>query len=85
MLIGGDFNKKGKQLLKELSNQSDGRTDVKITVKTLSDVLGYDRNELKNLLEYLENKECVKIETIGGPFLYGHVSITKKGLAKSKK
>ena len=85
MLIGGDFNKKGKHLLKELANQSDHQIDVQITVNELNEILGFDRNEVKNLLEYLENKECVKIETIGGPFLYGHVSITKKGLAKSKK
>ncbi len=85
MLIGGDFNKKGKQLLKELADQSNHQTDVKVTVNNLNDVLGFDRNEVKNLLEYLENKECVKIETIGGAFLYGHVSITKKGLVKSEK
>ncbi len=85
MLIGGDFNKKGKKLLKELATLSAHQTDVQIVVNELNEALGFERNEVKNLLEYLENKECVKIETIGGPFLYGHVSITEKGLAKSEK
>ncbi|RNC85543.1 MAG: hypothetical protein ED557_01870 [Balneola sp.] len=85
MLIGGEFNRKGKRLLKELASQSDKQIEVQVTVKGLNEALEFDRNEVKNLLEYLENKGCVKIETIGGPFLYGHVSITKKGLAKSEK
>ena len=83
MLIGGDFNKKGKALLKVLAELSEFNTDIKITVIDLNNELNYDRNEIKNILEYLENKECVIIETIGGPFLYGHISITQKGLHKA--
>ena len=85
MLIGGDFNKKGKDLLKELNHLSKGDTDTQVAVQVLNDVLEFDRNEIKNLLEYLENKECVKIATIGGPFLYGHVNITQKGIIKATK
>ena len=85
MLIGGDFNKKGKDLLKQLNNLSKGDTDTQVAVQVLNDVLEFDRNEIKNLLEYLENKECVKIATIGGPFLYGHVNITQKGITKATK
>lgn len=85
MLLGGDFNKKGKELLMVLSKMSGEHTGTKITVSDLNSELHYDRNEIKNLLEYLESEECVNIETIGGPFLYGHISITKKGLLRAAK
>lgn len=85
MLIGGDFNKKGKDLLRELRTLSDGNTDSKIDVQALNDLLQFDRNEIKNILEYLENKECVKIATIGGPYLYGHIQITPKGIVRASK
>lgn len=85
MLIGGDFNKKGKDLLRELESLTHGNVNSQIEVEMLNDALNYDRNEIKNLLEYLENKECVKIATIGGPFLYGHIQITPKGIAKAGK
>ena len=85
MLIGGDFNKKGKQLLSALAELSSGDTGTKISVKELNGTLNFGRNEIKNLLEYLESKECLEIATIGGPLLYGHVTITSKGLAKAEK
>ena len=85
MLIGGDFNKKGKQLLSALAELCEGDTDVDIPVKQLNENLEFGRNEIRNLLEYLENKECLVISTIGGPLLYGHVRITRKGLAKAEK
>lgn len=85
MLIGGDFNKKGKELLRQLHSLSEGDAEQQVTVQDLNASLQYERNEIKNLLEYLENKECVKIATIGGPFLYGHVHITEKGIAKALK
>ncbi len=42
-----------------------------------------DRTEIKNTLEYLEELGYLELKTIGGPWLYGHVSITKKGLKKA--
>ncbi|HCD51876.1 MAG TPA: hypothetical protein DEQ34_05485 [Balneolaceae bacterium] len=83
MLIGGDFNKKGVQLLKTLSEMSQKDIDADVAVGDLNRALKFDRNEIKNLLEYLENKECVQIKTIGGPYLYGHISITSKGLIRA--
>jgi len=85
MLIGGDFNKKGKELLKRLKEVTEGNTNSQVSVEDLNENLRFDRNEIKNLLEYLENKECVKIATIGGPYLYGHIQITPKGIAKAVK
>ncbi len=85
MLIGGDFNKKSNQLLKELFVLSNGNIEEKVTVMSLNEILGFERNEVKNLLEYLENKELIKIESIGGPLLYGDISITERGICKVKK
>lgn len=83
MLIGGDFNAKAKKLLILLSELSENNPEKKVPVKNLVNELELDRSEFKNLLQYLENKELISIATIGGPFLYGHISITKKGIAKT--
>lgn len=85
MLIGGDFNNRAKQLLALLSDKSDQSPDMKVAVEDLVEELELDRTELKNLLEYLEGRELVEIASIGGPFLYGHVKITEKGVDKAAK
>ncbi|MEQ9266658.1 MAG: hypothetical protein RLN81_15620 [Balneolaceae bacterium] len=85
MLIGGDFNKKGKKLLQKLLELSEGETEAQISVEALNEAFKHERKEIRNLLEYLESTGCVKINTIGGPFLYGHISITEKGIYKASK
>lgn len=85
MLIGGDFNSKAKQLLALLADLSDHDPATKVEVQDLVEELELDRTELKNLLEYLDNKELIEIATIGGPFLYGHIQITEKGISKAGK
>lgn len=85
MLIGGDFNKKGKKLLQKLLELSKGETEAQVSVEALNKAFKHERKEIRNLLEYLESTGCVKINTIGGPFLYGHISITEKGIYKASK
>jgi DNA-binding MarR family transcriptional regulator len=85
MLIGGDFNNRAKQLLALLAERSDHKPNVKVDVAGLVEKLQLDRTELKNLLEYLEGRQLVEIASIGGPFLYGHVEITEKGILKAAK
>lgn len=85
MLIGGDFNNRAKQLLSLLSEKSDHKPETKVAVEDLVEELELDRTELKNLLEYLEGRELVQIASIGGPFLYGHIKITQKGILKATK
>jgi DNA-binding MarR family transcriptional regulator len=85
MLIGGDFNNRAKQLLSILSELSDNDTESKIPVEELVKELGSDRSELKNLLQYLEGRNLITIASIGGPFLYGHIRITDKGIHKALK
>ncbi|HBQ59253.1 MAG TPA: hypothetical protein DD671_06415 [Balneolaceae bacterium] len=83
MLIGEEFNNRAKQLLIKLADLSDHDPKKKIAVEDLVKELGLDRTELKNLLGYLEEKDLIRIATIGGPFLYGHLHITEKGLYKA--
>ncbi|HET8865992.1 MAG TPA: hypothetical protein VFM80_09880 [Gracilimonas sp.] len=85
MLIGGDFNNRAKQLLALLGALSDNNPDTSVSVEDLVDQLDLDRTELKNLLEYLEGRELIEIVSIGGPFLYGHIKITQKGILKAAK
>ncbi|MFP8488077.1 hypothetical protein ACKGJO_03175 [Gracilimonas sp. Q87] len=85
MLIGGDFNNRAKQLLGILYELCANDTDVKIPVEDLVEELASDRSELKNLLQYLEGRDLISIASIGGPFLYGHIRITEKGIHKALK
>ncbi|MEO9885472.1 MAG: hypothetical protein ABJR05_07695 [Balneola sp.] len=85
MIIGNNFNSKAKSILKKMLEYCDGEEGKWVPVKNLCDDLGIDKTEAKNLLEYLESKECISIETMGGPYLYGDVSLTKKGIYKSRK
>jgi uncharacterized membrane protein YvbJ len=82
MLIGGDFNKKCEELLNRAVERADGDSDAMISVTEVNDTLGYDRNEIKSYLDYLSDRGLLKIESIGGPLLYGHITVTKKGIAK---
>lgn len=45
---------------------SDGEEGVRVSVKAISEELGIDKTEARNLFEYLESKRCLKIETLGG-------------------
>jgi Mn-dependent DtxR family transcriptional regulator len=85
MIIGSDFNSKAKEILKMMFEMSEGEEGLRVEVKALCKGLKIDKTEAKNLFEYLESKGCIKIETMGGPYLYGDVSLTKKGVVKSQK
>lgn len=82
MIIGSEFSDKSKQLLKHIGYLSEGNTDQKLSVKEVNKELEFDRTEIKNFLEYLQELDCIEIITIGGPLLYGHIQITEKGLKK---
>ncbi len=84
MLIGDDFNQKCRLLLTRLATLSDNSPDNLVNVEKLNMPFGYDRNEVKSYLEYLKERGFINLRSIGGPLLYGHVSVTKKGLSKAK-
>jgi len=85
MILGKDFNSKAKEILKKMFDLSGGEESLRVNVKKICKALDIEKNEARNLFEYLESKDCIKIETMGGPYLYGDVSLTKKGIAKSQK
>lgn len=85
MIIGKDFNSKAKEVLSLMYERTEGKEGLRVEVKALCKELKIDKPEAKNLFEYLESKDCIKIETMGGPYLYGDVSLTKKGVVKSQK
>ncbi|TYP95039.1 hypothetical protein LX73_0334 [Fodinibius salinus] len=82
MIIGNKFSEKYHQFLIEIGKLANGDTSLKISVKDINTNLCLDRTEIKNLLEYLEELGYINIQTIGGPLLYGHISITESGLTK---
>lgn len=83
MIIGSGFSPKNRRFLEVIARLSGRDTDKKIPVKQINETLELDRTEIKNMLAYLEELGYLEIKTIGGPWLYGHVSITPKGLQKA--
>ncbi|MEX0649184.1 MAG: hypothetical protein WEA56_15800 [Balneolaceae bacterium] len=82
MLIGGNFNNKCKKLLVETGLLSGMEPGKNISVQDLNKNLEFDRTELRGYLEHLSDQGYISLTTIGGPFLYGHISLTKRGLYK---
>lgn len=84
MIIGSDFNKKCSLFLKQAGVLANLKQDQKVSVDEINEVLKFERSEIQAILEYLSETEMVKLETIGGPLLYGHISLTKRGVTKLK-
>ena len=82
MIIGSEFSNTARRLLSEIALQSTSNSEEVVSVDPLCSKLKLERNEAQHLLEYLEDKGYICIESIGGVFLYGSVRITAKGLAK---
>ena len=82
MIIGSEFSQKYHQLLQKIGELSEGDTHQKISVQNINTSLKLDRTEIKSVLEYLQDLGYINIETIGGPLLYGHITITDVGLHK---
>lgn len=85
MIIGSEFSKKYHQFLKVIGELSENDTSHQIPVRDINSSLSLDRTEIKNVLEYLQELGYINIETIGGPLLYGHITITETGLEKYKR
>ncbi len=85
MIIGSGFGKKNQLVLNEIGRLSKEDVEYELSVQDVNYGLGYDRTELKNILEYLQYLGYIKIITIGGPLLYGHITITLKGIEQYKK
>lgn len=82
MIIGSEFSKKYHHFLKAIGKLAQNDTSQRIPVQDINANLNLDRTEIKNVLEYLQELGYINIETIGGPLLYGHITITEAGLQK---
>ncbi len=83
MIIGNDFNKKCEQLLIAASSLSKEKSGETVSVEQVNKSLNYERNEMRGYLEYLADNKLIELKSIGGPLLYGHISLTDKGLKKA--
>lgn len=84
MLIGKGFNKKCEEILNEAAEISDYESGYTISVEDLNKNLGFGRKEIRYYFEYMNDQNLIELTTIGGPFLYGHITLTDKGIAKIK-
>lgn len=82
MLIGKGFNKKCEQILREAAEISEYESGQTISVEELNEDLGFGRKEIRYYFEYMNDQKLIELATIGGPFLYGHISLTDKGIDK---
>lgn len=82
MMIGSDFSRKSEKILLEVARLSGDRPGHRVSVKELNKTLGLERKEIKHALEYLEGLGYLELVSIGGPWLYGHVVLTDKGLQR---
>lgn len=83
MIIGSGFSEKNQHFLEVVAHLSGRDTRKNIPVKKINETMALDRTEIKNILEYMQELGYIEIKTIGGPWLYGHVTITPKGLKKA--
>lgn len=84
MLIGKGFNKKCEQILIEAAEISDYESGYTISVEELNKNLGFGRKEIRYYFEYMSDQKLIELTTIGAPFLYGHITLTEKGVTKIK-
>ena len=72
-------------ILLEAGYASDFQAEVDISVDDIAEKLEMDRVEIRNLFRYMIDLGFIEVKSIGGPVLYGHISLTNKGLNKSVK
>ena len=82
MLIGSDFNRRSEKILLAAGREAEFTAGKKVSVEKLAHNLKMDRVEIRNLFQYLAELKLIVIESIGGPALYGHISLTQSGVNK---
>jgi len=84
MLIGSNFNRQCEKILLAAGREAEFIPGKKVSVEKLAQNLTMDRVEIRHLFQYLAELKLVVIESIGGPVLYGHISLTQSGVDKIK-
>ena len=82
MQIGSHFDRRCKKILLAAGREAEFTAGKKVSVEKLAQQMNMDRVEIKNLFQYMTNLKLIVIESIGGPLLYGEISLTKNGVNK---
>lgn len=85
MIIDSSAKFQVNELLTTLAQLADNRTDELVSMESIKESSSLDIENIKEFVSYLSETGYVSVETIGGPYLYGHIAITEKGLDRLKK
>lgn len=85
MIIDSSAKFQVNELLSRLARLADNKTDELVSMESIKDSSTLDIEEIKEFVSYLNEAGYITVETIGGPYLYGHIAITEKGLERVKK
>lgn len=85
MIIDSSAKFQVNELLMKLAQLADNRTDELVSMESIKESSSLDIEEIKEFVSYLSEAGYISVETIGGPYLYGHIAITEKGLDRIKK
>ena len=61
---------------------SNYKAGERVAVVDIFSELDMSKEDMKELVSYLIDMKYLKMETMGGPLLYGHISLTDKGLKR---
>lgn len=81
MEIGGNIDYHIQAFLIKLAQLSGYVAGSRVSVDDINESLNFSRIQIKDILDYATSVGYAQPETIGGKWLYGHVSITEKGLS----
>lgn len=82
MELGSTIGLKSKSVLVVAGKLAKFNTGVNISVEKLNHICNLDRVEIRTIFKHMSDLGLINVETIGGEYLYGHISLTKKGLSK---
>ena len=85
MIIDSTAKNQVNELLTTVARLADNKTDQLVAMEAVKEASSMDVEDIKEFISYLSEAGYISIETIGGPYLYGHLAITEKGLDRLKK
>ncbi|MFU8811402.1 MAG: hypothetical protein ACNA78_00465 [Balneolaceae bacterium] len=83
MDIGKKVGTQGDDALRITHILSNGESGKTVSVEAIQSELKLDRVQIRNVFDYLQTIGLIRIESIGGEFLYGHISLTRQGVMKA--
>lgn len=84
MKLNSTFRLNCKNVLLTAGKLAEYKVGVKISVDELNRMCNLDRVEIRTIFRHMHDLDILNVESIGGEFLYGDISLTEKGLLKLK-